>query len=111
MASLSNRQQIFAKNVGKLIEFIFSKGYACTFGEAYRTKEQAEWNAAKGIGIKNSLHCKRLAVDLNLFFQGKYLSDSESYRPLGEYWESLHPANRWGGRFKDGNHFEMQEIH
>lgn len=36
-----------------------------------------------------------------------YVKDTESYRELGEYWESLNPRNRWGGRYGDGNHFEM----
>lgn len=107
--TLSERQQEFAWNVSHLIEKIMCDGYRCTFGEAYRTPEQAALNAKKGIGIVNSLHCKRLAVDLNLFKDGVYLADTESHRPFGEYWESLHPSNRWGGRFKDGNHYEMQE--
>jgi len=108
--SLSKKQQIFAKNVAKLITRINEvEGYACTFGEAYRTEQQAKWNAEKGIGIVASLHRKRLAIDLNLFFMGMYLPSTESYRKFGEFWESLHPSNRWGGRFNDGNHFEMQE--
>jgi len=107
--TLSERQQIFATNVARLILNINGSGCACTFGEVYRTPEQAALNAANGIGIKNSLHCKRLAVDLNIFRQGIYLSNTEAYTPFGEYWESLDPLNRWGGRFKDGNHFEMRE--
>ncbi len=65
--------------------------------------------AKQGKGIVNSLHRKRLAVDINLFKGNKFLSETESYREIGEYWESLHPLNRWGGRFQDGNHFEMKE--
>ena len=107
----SENQQIFAFNVARLILFIFQKGYTCTFGETYRTEEQAALNAKKGIGIKDSQHCKRLAVDLNLFSQqGKYERTSEAYEMFGEYWENLHDYNRWGGRFQkpDGNHFEMK---
>jgi hypothetical protein len=107
--TLSERQQIFTKNVSKLITHIFFSGYACTFGEAYRTPEMAEIYASRGVGIKNSLHCKRLAIDLNLFFDGKYLPSSDSHALFGEYWESLHPANHWGGRFGDGNHYSMMD--
>lgn len=107
--SLSELQQTFALNVARLIERIFQQGYACTLGEALRTQEMADLYAKQGKGIKNSLHLKRLAIDLNLFKEGKYLTDTESHRPFGEWWETLDPLNRWGGRFKDGNHYEMRE--
>jgi hypothetical protein len=106
--TLSEKQAIFALNVSKLIEFIFDKGYACTLGEAYRTPEQAAMNAKNGTGIKNSCHTIRLAVDLNLFKDGKWLRDTADHEPIGLYWEALHPENCWGGRFGDGNHYSMQ---
>lgn len=107
--TLSSRQQIFAQNVGHLLEYIKCEGYECTLGEALRTPEMAELYAKQGKGIRNSLHCKRLAIDLNLFKDGVYLPDTEDYRAFGEYWESLDPLNRWGGRFKDGGHFSMTD--
>lgn len=107
--TLSQRQQLFARNVANLILYVAESNYACTLGEAWRTPEQAALNARKGIGIKNSLHCDRLAIDLNLFKDGKYLTDTESWRPFGEWWEALHPDNRWGGRFGDANHFSMTD--
>jgi len=106
----TGNQEIFALNVARLILFIFEKGYTCSFGEAYRTPEQAELNAKKGIGIKNSLHCKRLAVDLNLFTTtGKFSIDKKDYEQFGIYWEQLHDYNRWGGNFQrpDSDHFQM----
>lgn len=107
--TLHERQITFAKNVATLIGYIFLKDYQMTFGEAYRTPEQAELNAKKGTGIKDSLHCQRLALDINLFKNDKYLTDTQDYEFLGVFWESLNKSNRWGGRFsnKDGNHFEM----
>jgi hypothetical protein len=110
---LSVNQQIFAQNVAKLITKIFDCSYSCTLGEAFRTEEQANIYAQKGIGIKNSLHCKRLAIDLNLFSpSGKYLTSTDQYATFGAFWETLHPLNRWGGKFKraDGNHFEMKDA-
>lgn len=108
--TLSERQQLFAQNVSRLIQFVYTSGNACTLGEAYRTQEQAEWYAAKGIGSKNSLHCKRLAIDLNLFKDGVYLNKSDDYEFLGNYWYSLHEDNRWGGAGGDGNHFSMTDT-
>ena len=105
---LSDKQAIFTANVAKLILWADSQGYKLTFGEAYRTPEMAEIYAERGIGIKDSQHCKRLAVDFNLFCHGEYMQDSESYARLGVAWEALHPDNRWGGRFSDGNHMEMR---
>lgn len=107
---LSEKQQIFTLNVAQLILWAESQGYRLTFGETFRPKEMAAIYAAKGIGIKDSQHCKRLAVDFNLFCRGVYMQDSESYARLGVAWEALHPDNRWGGRWenKDGNHFEMR---
>jgi len=102
-------QAAFAVNVAKLILHINECGYSCTFGEAWRTPEMAAIYAQQGKGIKNSLHCIRLAVDLNLFKDGVYLPTTEAYKFAGEYWESLNSLNRWGGRFNDGNHFEMRE--
>lgn len=107
--TLGDHQRIFSANVAKLIQWAYSNGYGITGGEWYRPQEMAKIYADRGIGIVDSLHTMKLAIDLNLFVAGKYMTDSEAYRPLGEYWESLDPKNRWGGRFKrpDGNHFEM----
>ena len=108
--SLSSRQAVFARNVARLIEHIFSHdGHAITFGEAWRPADVAEIYEKQGRGIRNSLHCKRLAIDLNLFLDGEYLTSSEAHRVFGDFWESLHPANKWGGRWGDGNHFSMTD--
>lgn len=107
---LSEKQQRFAYLIAKLIIWADSKGYKTTLGEAYRTPEQAQLNAKKGAGISNSLHTLRLAVDLNLFINGKYQTGTKAYKPLGDHWKKLDPLNRWGGDFKkpDGNHFSSE---
>jgi hypothetical protein len=108
--TLGEKQRIFARLVGVLIVHAYREGYELTFGEAFRTKEQAEWNAKKGIGIKNSLHRQRLAIDLNLFVGGAYKSATEAHKPLGEFWEGLSfPGVQccWGGRFGDGGHYSI----
>ena len=107
--TLGEKQRLFTRLVGKLIEYAYASGYELTFGDAYRSPEQARANAQLGKGIVNSLHCERLAIDLNLFKDGVYLPDSAAYKPLGEYWETLGPECCWGGRFSkpDGNHFSI----
>ncbi|EJM7777784.1 M15 family metallopeptidase, partial [Escherichia coli] len=94
---LSEKQQLFAVMIADLIHWAQEHGYRLTFGEAYRTPEQAALNAKSGKGIRNSLHTLRLAVDFNLFINGEYQADTDAYRPLGEYWESI--GGTWGGRF------------
>lgn len=108
--TLGEKQRMFARNVGKLIQWTYENGYELTFGEAHRTPEQAAINAKKGIGIARSAHIERLAIDLNLFKDGQFLSNSEDHAPLGAYWKSLHPLNCWGGDFTkpDGNHYSME---
>ncbi len=105
---LSEKQAVFAVMVARLILWADEHGFRVTFGEAYRTPEQAALNAKKGSGIANSLHTQRLAVDLNLFVNGDYQTQSAAYLPLGEFWESI--GGSWGGRFKkpDGNHFSLE---
>jgi hypothetical protein len=108
--TLGEKQRRFTELVGRLILWAYDEGYELTFGEAFRTPEQAALNAKSGKGISNSLHTQRLAVDLNLFINGEYRTKTEDYEPLGEYWESLDPEAAWGGRFSkpDGNHFSLQ---
>lgn len=106
--TLREKQSLFVRLVAELIQFATQEGFELTFGEAWRTPEQAALNAKSGKGIKNSLHVDRLAIDLNLFKDGQYLADTESHRVLGEWWEKLHPLCRWGGRFKDGNHYSLE---
>jgi hypothetical protein len=112
MSNLSSKQITFAANAAKLIDHIFASGYACTIGEAWRSPEQAAIYAHEGKGIIDSLHCQRLAIDLNLFKDGVYLDQTKDYAWLEPFWKSLHPNNRWGGIFTraDGNHFEMQNL-
>jgi hypothetical protein len=110
--SLSIEQQLFSHDVIKLLQEIEAQGYSFTFGDAFRSPEQAELNAAKGIGIKDSQHCKRLAIDLNLFKDGTFLPDSHDHIPFGKFWCSLDHMNEWGGNFKriDGNHYERRSV-
>ena len=108
--SLREKQSRFAGYVARLIQHAHALGYEVTFGEAWRSPEQAALNAAAGKGIANSLHTQRLAIDLNLFRGGQYLESSEAHRSLGEWWEALAPDCRWGGRFRrpDGNHYSIE---
>ena len=97
--SLRGDQSEFVLMVAKLITFAYNHGYELTFGDAY----------AKSGHKEGSFHYKRLAIDLNLFKDGKYLTETIEHLLLGIYWESL--GGTWGGRFKnpDGNHYSYGE--
>jgi len=108
--TLGELQRRFLPLVAKLIDYAYAQGYELTAGELYRSPEQAALNAQHHTGIANSLHTLRLAVDLQLFKDGIYLTDSAAYKPLGEFWKTLDPSAAWGGDFKtrvDGNHFSL----
>ena len=94
--SLREKQSKFAKDVGSLILYAYEQGYEITMGDAY----------AKSGHIKNSNHYRRMAIDLNLFKDGEYLTETSDHKPLGDHWESLDENNRWGGHYSDGNHYE-----
>lgn len=104
---LREAQEIFSLNIAQLIIIIFKHRFTCTLGEALRPKWVAERYAKQGKGIVNSQHCKKLALDINLFQGGKYLKTTATHEVFGKIWESLHPNNRWGGRWNDGNHYEL----
>ena len=108
--TLREKQSVFLKNVALLIGWAFDNGFELTGGELQRTREQQEVYVNEGLSkTMNSQHLKKLAIDLNLFVNGKYQRNREAYRPLAEYWKSLHPDNvagyDWGW---DANHFEMK---
>lgn len=105
--TLGERQEIFLVNIARLILWANSQGYRTRGGELERTPEMAHIYAERGIGIENSLHLRRLALDIHLFKGEAYLTTEEAHKPLGEWWEQQHPENRWGGRYGDGNHYEM----
>lgn len=126
-------QREFSRCIAKLIEKITADGLECTFGEALRTEEQAAINSlsltdraiirallekkypiladaigkSTSVGIKNSVHRNRLAIDLQLFRNGIWLSDASDYIPYGAFWKGLNPLARWGGDFGDADHFSF----
>jgi hypothetical protein len=82
-----------------------------TMGEAHRPEWVALGYAKQGVGIAESLHTKRLAVDLLLFTDGVFQSQPEAYKPLAELWMQVappfgvHPAAGYFFKSKDAVHF------
>lgn len=108
--TLLQKQKAFPKLLITLFDYCIDHGYELTLGEAYRPKETAELYERQGRGISNSLHRCRLAIDINLFKDGAFLTKTEDYKLIGEFWEGMSTdllTLCWGGRFHDGNHFSI----
>lgn len=95
--TLRQQQSMFVRMVALLILFAYERRYEITFGDAY----------AHDGHIDGSFHYRRLAIDLNLFRDGKFLTKTEDHAPLGLFWESI--GGTWGGRWNDGNHYSLGE--
>lgn len=109
--STSAKQRQFMKCVNKLLTFIHEIGHEVTLGDGYRDpRVHGEFGEKKSYSASKSVHKMRLAIDLNLWVLGKYITDGEhpAWPEIGEYWESLDPLARWGGRFDDANHFSFE---
>lgn len=97
---LGEKQELFSRLLPKLLNRAHEMGFKVRMGHIERCKDCP-------VGRKTSLHKSRLAVDLHLFRDGKYLTETEDHLLLGEYWESLHQLCSWGGNFNDGNHYSI----
>ena len=108
--TLRQQQSRFALAVSRLIAHAYTLGYEVTLGDAYRDpRVHGALGVRKGYGRASSQHKQRLAIDLNLFRNGRYLSSTEAHRPLGEWWKQQHPDACWGGDFPgDGNHYSLE---
>jgi hypothetical protein len=136
VSALRDLQVQYLKLLPRLVDQAFTMGFELTLGEGWRTDEQAIIHAMGAAGraelaahlekdprfhglavavanngnergIVLSLHRDRLAIDLNLFKDGRPCV-AEEYRPVGEWWEKQHSLARWGGRFGDADHFSFE---
>lgn len=105
--TLKEQQVKFAKMVPSLIEKAFELGYEVTLGDAFRDPRVfGQVGVTMGYGHPKSCHKSRLAIDLNLFKDGVFITDTKGHEPLGLWWESI--GGTWGGRFDDANHYSLE---
>ncbi len=124
--TLGEQQERFTYLVHTLLGWLQANGYKVRMGECQRTMSQGLLNyyggevgydSEKGLFIKpapkcswtlNSMHLSKLAMDLHIFKNGKYLDTVEALRHVGNYWVLLDRQNLWGGDFpkKDAFHFQ-----
>ena len=107
---LGSKQELFTEALAILIQVARLRGFTVRLGEVERSKEEA---TRKGFAQSN--HVRRLAADVHLFRDHRYLSKTSDHEQLGVFWESLtgeyngqHVEFCWGGRFSDGNHYSIR---
>lgn len=93
--TLGEKQRKFAKMVGELILHIYFMGYEVTLGDAW----------AKTGHKDNSNHYIRLAIDLNLFKDGVYLTEGYHHNPFHDFWDSIGGGKRIP---EDLNHYALE---
>ncbi len=109
--TLREKQSAFAFALGKLIAFCYSHpGWAFTMSEGYVGDTDAKDGDHDGPHKAGGAHYNRVGQDLNLFVGGQLISDGShpAWLELGLFWEKQHELARWGGRFRDANHFSFE---
>ena len=112
--ALSDKQWDFLKDVAMLIYYIESQGWKATGGELWRPQVMQDYYLEEGKStVRYSNHQDRLAIDLNFFNpDGDLTYDKDELQMFGDFWESLHPDNEWGGNWKtflDCPHFQRNK--
>lgn len=99
--NLGQRQELFSRCIAKVILKMYDMGYQVRCGDFFaKLRNPLEHKA-------NSLHYDKCAADLNLFRDGVFLTTTKDHSDFGAYWEGLSPYCTWGGRWSDGNHYEV----
>ena len=108
--TLNEKQALFTQHIAQLIVWAFHQDLPVIGAELFRTPEQAQIYADQGKGIKNSVHTKKLALDLFRVVDGKVSWEFSEYEKLGKKWETMHELARWGGHFRnrDAVHFSFE---
>lgn len=109
--SLRQRQALFSRLLAQLVTWIYTHpGWEVTFSEGYVGDTDAADGDYDGPHLKGGAHYNKLAMDLNLFVDGKWVQGmTPEWEEIGAKWEGLHPLCRWGGRFmsRDANHVSI----
>jgi hypothetical protein len=96
--------------IPSLLNKAFELGYEVTLGDAFRDpRVHGAFGQKLAYGAANSFHKQRLAIDLNLFKDGKYITDDTGHAQLGAWWVTQ--GGTYGGNFKskDFNHYSLGE--
>lgn len=105
---LGEKQELFMRLLPRLIDKAHELGFEIRGGDLFRDpRVHGAIGEKVGYSAASSCHKMKLAIDLNLFRDGAYLTTTADHRPLGEWWEQQHDLTCWGGRFNDANHYSI----
>lgn len=105
---LGQKQELFMRLLPRLIDKVHSLGFDIRGGDLFRDpRVHGHIGFKSSYSHRNSCHKLKLAIDLNLFKDGVYLKSGIEHKAIGEWWEMQHPLCRWGGRFRDSNHYSL----
>ena len=116
MSVVLDKQFLFCRCLAQWIMEVHRRGYVCTIAEAgvqERRKSRMGIPFRDAVHMKNSLHYRRMAADMNLFvpdgggMRWVTQGDDPAWTEMGEFWESLDALCTWGGRFGDANHLSI----
>ena len=109
--SLNAKQVLFTRLQAEFQCWCFANGYEIIEAESFRPRWVAKEYARQGKGIVNSVHTKKLGLDLFRLIDGKITWNPEDYRPLAEKWVSMHPDARAGYYFRNRDAVHFSFIH
>lgn len=108
---LGQKQELFMRLLPRLIDKAHELGFEVRGGDLFRDpRVHGNHGVQKGYGRSRSNHKLKLAIDLNLFRDGSFITDTAGHKELGEWWEKQNELCRWGGRFNDGNHYSLEHL-
>ena len=107
--TLGTKQEHFTKALPLLILYAQYHGYGVRMGDVFRDPRlHGQIGEKKGYGHKNSCHKLKLAADLYLSKNGKYLTGSDAedaHEFLHDFWDMLGGAERIP---HDLNHYSFE---
>ena len=111
--TLGEKQELFMRLLPRLIDHAHELGFSLRGGDLFRDpRSHGEMGEPGPYGHANSKHKLKCAIDLNLFKDGKFLTETHDHFELGMYWEGLNAHCKWGGHFStpDGNHYMVTDL-
>lgn len=94
-------QDVFLTNIVTLMDSVYTKP-----GYSINVDHHVDVSKGSNKDIK-ALREAKLSLNLNLFKDGVYLTETPDYAELGQLWKSLNQSNIWGGDLGFGCIFAM----
>jgi len=113
--SLKREQAAFMSDLRTLLAHAMDEHHLLvTGGELERKPEMQQLYVKSGYATTmDSMHLRRCAIELSFFHDDgndlRLVQDLEELLKLAEFWESLDPRNRWGGRSNNTVDFQRFE--